>query len=538
MTISDKYNRLREAIEETRALIKADNTEAENAGRRLCEVFEADMDISGCKDYTPEKAYLQIQTLETILQLHIKRGDPVDISIRYGQLVKKLKEDLEHFPDWEDEDKRLIGEIGLQATRLVHDFYAIEYQNRAEKFAKSRTPECKCLLCRKSFAIKTGSHMVPHLLIADVFSYDGSRQREKVVVASASLSEGRTERYFGNKVYEDTINELLGRGFTDEEVEREIKKRNLLTLDYVFCKDCEDRFAVIESYYSDIISGRIKKYPPEIPYLFWMSVIWRMSVGDMGLPMEKDHLEKLRKNLGKCLALKRDAIKCSKSQLGHCAYILHKAKDTKDETLGIIGPHVVTDPYRAMIGGYLVEYFPTIQAAKKYCKRSGIAEGCINTGATPEQIVEMEFIGFWLHKRELLDLSWENDRSVWNLGNKSDNTLWKFEKDEIRQGNESEEEGNHDGMISPWINPENANVIVLPRSIRKILKFIEENHATSNDVDSESGMKEMEASIGYTREEIGVMMDYYRKFLEKQELKQKEEEITTSNLLHFLDYFN
>ena len=77
--------------------------------------------------------------------------------------------------------------------------------------------------------------------------------------------------------------------------------------DYVFCEDCEKRFSTIESYYAEILDGK-KSYPPEIPYLFWMSVMWRMSVGDMGCKMDRDHEEKLRKVLDKCLAIKREDI--------------------------------------------------------------------------------------------------------------------------------------------------------------------------------------------------------------------------------------
>lgn len=372
--------------------------------------------------------------------------------------------------------------------------------------------------------------MVPHLLIAELFSYDGSRDREKVVVAAARLSEGETERYFGNKVYDDTVNELIGRSFSEEEVEKEIEKHNPLTLDYVFCKECEDRFGVIETLYSEIISGKVKKYSPEIPYLFWLSVIWRMSVGEMGLPMERDHLEKVRKVLDKCLALKKEDIATGKSQLGHCAYILQKAKDTKDETLGIIGPHVCSMPYRAMIGNIILDFFPTISDAKKYCRRSGISEEYINSGNAPEKILEIDFIDFWMCKRQLLDKVWENDRSLWNLGRKSDKTLWKFERDNLLKDMAGVDSKEDDDIISPWLNTENSMVIKIPRAIKKILDQLESRPGLSAE--------ELSEATGYSEQELTVMLSYYYQHLEQQEQSLMEDEDKSKNLESLLNLLN
>lgn len=112
--------------------------------------------------------------------------------------------------------------------------------------------------------------------MGDVFSYDGSRERDKVVVAVNSLGEGKLDRYFGHQVYDDTIKELLGHGLSDEELDEESKKTNALTIDHIFCSECEKRFSVLEDWYAEILKGN-KDYPPQIPYLFWMSVVWRMA---------------------------------------------------------------------------------------------------------------------------------------------------------------------------------------------------------------------------------------------------------------------
>ncbi len=276
------FSRILTQLDLTKQAIADNNHDnAEDFGKCLCDVYEEDFNLKSEKDFTPEVAKIQFDVLKTILDIHIMRGDPLDISIRAGQLWKRYKETREHFPQWADKDWEPIDDIIYRSYLATNEFYYRETIGSIPP-KQLRTPECRCLLCGKNKANKTGSHMVPHLLIGDVFSYDGSTDREKVVAEESSLAGGEKSRYFGHEVYDDTVQNLMGRSFTDEEIEKEIAKKNILTRDYYFCEECEKRFGVIESYYAEILSGLIKDYPPQIPYLFWLSVAWRMSIGGMG----------------------------------------------------------------------------------------------------------------------------------------------------------------------------------------------------------------------------------------------------------------
>ena len=61
------------------------------------------------------------------------RGDPLDISARFGQLVKKFKMDVEHFPQWTDAEKKPLAEVVGRAIRHTQKllYWAIDYDPQA-----------------------------------------------------------------------------------------------------------------------------------------------------------------------------------------------------------------------------------------------------------------------------------------------------------------------------------------------------------------------------------------------------------------------
>lgn len=491
---------LLEAISATRSAIsKGNSAAAEKAGRRLCDVFEKDFNP---ETYTIESAILQYECLLALLELHILRGDHLDVVIRYSEFLNKIKQDKEHFPKWDEKALRPVSEIIIRAYRKVHDF--VEKGIRFTPEEKKYDPSCRCSLCLKNNADKKGSHLVPHMLIGRIFSYDGSSSRDKVVVEVEDLSRGHRESYFGREVYDDTIRELLGRSLTDEEIETEQAKTNSLTRDHIFCSSCEKKFSVLESFYSDIIGG-LKDYPPQIPYLFWMSVMWRMSVGGIGTMMMPEHEEKLRKVLDSALALKREDIGTRTSKLGHCAYSIYKAEDTKDESLGIIGLHFPTKPYQALIGNILINFHTSASSAKSFCRHNGLPVEDLNFGTEPEKVGTLTFIEFWQVKRQILDLTWKNDLNKENFGAGGHQSLTKFEKWD--DGGMSVIYGKNltEGVLPvPLSEFDSESVCVLPRAIRKLILWCK-THEGSMDFDL------MSKETGYSLEEIAVMMEWSRR---------------------------
>lgn len=502
-------SRIQVLLAETRQAIADGKQElAEKTGWKLCEAFEKDYGVRSLGDYTPPVALVQYQVMATLVDLHILRGDPIDIAIRGGQLLKKLKEDREHIKGWTEDDWLPIFEVVMKSREATDDFYYKETLKRRPK-EPERTPECKCLLCRKNNAEKTGSHMVPHLLIGRAFSYDGTAARDKAVVEEANLSGGVKSRFFGREVYDDTVQDLLGRGFTDEELEEELKKPNALTRDYVFCKDCEDRFGVIESSYSEILEGKGGDNAPQMAYLFWLSVAWRMSVGGMGFKMTAEHEEKLRQVLDKALALKREDLVLELSKLGHCAYTLDRAVDTRDETLGILAIHHPTKPYMALIGDLLFRFFTSESSARSFGKRFGWSDGMLNTGRAPEKIGELPFIELWQVKREILDDNYKDERNIWNLGQQRNKTLSRFEGLDVYAFSSEY------GKVPNWMNTANDHLLMEPRAVRNIREWCEKNPDKVSVEDICSG-------TGYSKEELAVILHYWDGKISEMEAKQKQ----------------
>ena len=526
---------IRAAVDATlHAISRGDRELAEQAGWELTKVFDKEFICEIESDYTPEACALQLSALEALLELHIMRGEPLNISMRFGQLIAKFKSDMNHFPAWTDEERKPAAQVLLKAKRAVEAFYTSKLTTKHLSYSTA-PGQCRCMLCRKNMADKTGSHMVPHFLIAKIFSYDGSTNRDKVMVQVDNLSEGYQEHYFGAQVYGDTISEVKGRELTDEEVDSEIRKTNALTIDYIFCKDCESKFSVLESYYAEILSGKTKDYPPAIPYLFWISVMWRMSVGKMGTVLEAHHEKALCKILNDCLALTREGIVTTGSKLGYCAYSLYKADDTRDETLGILAPHSPTIPYQALIGGLLINFYMNVSKARKFSKIHHLSIECLNTGREPEKIGHLSFIEFWQVKRQILDMAWAHDRSIWNIGNQSSQTLSQYKKLDAETTSFIERlTGERVGVVedmvlSSWATSENSRLITLPRPIMKILNWLESHDAASD-------ISQMGKDLGYSREELAVFMQWYVEHVNFKLEQQERDDYLATTMLDFVSH--
>lgn len=106
-----------------KAILDGDKPRAEMCGWELCNCFEENFVADKEEDYTPELCRLQLDALATLLDLHIMRGDPLDISARFGQLVKKFKMDVEHFPQWTDAEKKTLAEVVGRAIRHTQNFF-------------------------------------------------------------------------------------------------------------------------------------------------------------------------------------------------------------------------------------------------------------------------------------------------------------------------------------------------------------------------------------------------------------------------------
>lgn len=153
----------------------------------------------------------------------------------------------------------------------------------------------KCFLCGKSDATKTNSHLIPSFMIAKACSYDGSGRRDSEVMFSM---ESFRDRIYIGALPDTKIEELFDvDNLSEDRIKTELGV-NPASKDFIFCPKCESRLSkYLESPYSQYVSSN-KKIGVEVPYFFWLSVIWRMSISNQfGFRLP----ERIEKSLGRSL---------------------------------------------------------------------------------------------------------------------------------------------------------------------------------------------------------------------------------------------
>ena len=152
-----------------------------------------------------------------------------------------------------------------------------------------------------------------------MFSFDGLAKRDREIVEKYHLNTPEANSvFYGRNVSPEKISYDLGHEMTDEEVEGNI---NTLCYDYIFCKDCEKRFGILESAFGEYYRSG-KEIHPKLAYLFWLSVFWRMSVGYMSIFMDAEDELELRRILQQNLKSRDEIINASEKDLGNFGYVV------------------------------------------------------------------------------------------------------------------------------------------------------------------------------------------------------------------------
>lgn len=158
-----------------------------------------------------------------------------------------------------------------------------------------------CRLCRAKVADKKGSHIIPHFLLKRIENVDGKTGRDYGL--GFIIQKNGVQSHFERSVSPDTLNEVYGE-LSDEDIAENIHP---YIVDFFFCKECEDKFAKIESTYATTLNIKdVQQYdsgiPSELGILFWASVIWRVSInGKAGIKLTKNQEEVLRRILNRSL---------------------------------------------------------------------------------------------------------------------------------------------------------------------------------------------------------------------------------------------
>lgn len=216
--------------------------------------------------------------------------------------------------------------------------------------------DTRCTLCRQMPANKTGSHMVPNFLAHPSFSWDGKGKRFHEALNHDFLNASdRNCQFYGREVPEWRFAQGEGKDeVTDEDLAKNI---NQLEYDNEFCSRCEDRFGVLESAYSQYYNGHQKKINPRVAYLFWLSVLWRMSMGSMSIFMDMEDELQLRKLLDDNILDTVKQIAESDTDLGDWKYAIFRAEGLRDGDKGIFGHRKESSPYVVMYNDLVMVFY-------------------------------------------------------------------------------------------------------------------------------------------------------------------------------------
>ena len=305
------------------------------------------------------------------------------------------------------------NDIPLEALliRNRHALVSSRVSKTIDRIGEKKTL-CQCALCRNAHPDKKNSHLIPQMIINHLVNFKPSSERgfECIIEENDAMTERRL--YFGRDINNDIIDSIGLRPRTEEEIQIAKFIPNPATRDHIFCTHCEDRFTGIETKYK-AIQESLKRwsiqqsrlplhkrtnpiYDYRIPYLFWLSVIWRMSVGNMAIKLSLEEEEKIRTILDKCLIDKRtvDADKLNEDDF--CFYYTHELcfdYHKFNEPVCITGRRDNINPHVIIVGNHIICFYSDLSVAQEMRKKNLIPP--ILNGTEPEIVSHIPFRNIW-----------------------------------------------------------------------------------------------------------------------------------------------
>ena len=268
---------------------------------------------------------------------------------RYEEVSTRMG-DFMNSKSYSDEQKSEVNDLFGELEK-IHKSTPERHQN----LVVGRN-DTRCCLCRVMPANKTGSHMVPNFLAHPTFSWDGKGKRFHEALNHDFINaQERNCQFYGREVPDWRF--ALGEGKKDV-TEEDIKKNvNQLEFDNEFCSHCENRFGVLEMAYSQFYNGQQKKIHPRVAYLFWLSVLWRMSMGSMSIFMDMHEELALHKLLNDNMLNSVKEIEESDTDLTDWRYAMYKADNLRDGDKGILGYRKGCSPYVVMYNDLVMVFY-------------------------------------------------------------------------------------------------------------------------------------------------------------------------------------
>ncbi len=475
-----------------------DNENLEIAFKQLCEEFNA---IS--QERTPYMINLQFQAMAAIVRSQLYADVNDDFVAEEMQMINAFryvcKNELVD-PFLFKKLKQLVNEVVLECNAyyqrrgismpIPHVIKELGQKYKTYPSIHHQAPEAhQCYLCESHLATCKGSHMAPHFLIQTFLSVDGTTKRGKEVVTETILGEWRQDRKWGRNVSPEDIDATFG-GVPDEE--KETIKSDALTRDDYFCEQCEKRFSYIEAAYADYFFKRKKTISPEISYLFWLSVFWRLHMASMCIRLNDADAERIRTILDTYLPnSQKDVANISLADHDRpLHYVLLHSEDTRSELLGLVGDHSTHAPYKILCGKYIVILYSS-DVDSKYP---------VNDYRKQEQCVEIPFMEWWKYKFEILASA--ESKECGTLGTNSNALIDLVKGDHVKGFPDFSMNDNRNHILN---RKTKQHALFIPGPIAKVLQF----QSMCLYQNPDDFWQQFTSKYGYTKSEIEEMYQYW-----------------------------
>lgn len=373
-----------------------------------------------------------------------------------------------------------------------------------EHIKKPKGIECSqsiCPICGKLHPNKTGMHLVPLFLIKHLFP------RFKELAIEENNAMAYSYGYVGRDLASH-INDIRGYELTEEEAELEQLMPNPLTRDYLWCSDCEKRITAIENIMLSVHKKQLhnEEYESKAPYLFWLSVFWRMSIGKMCIQLPEWVEQKIADMIHR--TVEPNGI-FHWEEVETCFYYgATQCADTREELMGIWGMRKQDIPYLIIIGNLALTFFPSKADTIRFRKHDDVMH--FNNGTEKEVWGNLPFLTFWDRHQFIAFENAEYDMTHLGQSTLSDvilpnkeRTEWPRERRKI--------------FISDYQFMDHKYPMIIPWSLREIIpKKLEDNNLSDTQL--------AEGTV-YTADEVAFML---RQFLYRQQR-------LTDNLQAFYD---
>ena len=497
---------IEKTIEEVeRYLAKKDDKRLEDAFQRLCG------DFNDIKDVTdePYAVYVQFKAMATLVRCHIYAGNTDDMMELEWEMIGAfyMLTDSDILSSTQIHAilrllKNTIGEVNdyyYQTQGISFPTFTVEKTERPAKnspIVRKEIPSHDCLLCQSKIATCKGSHLAPNFLIQPFFAYDGSTTRGKELVKESVLGGMQHEIKWGRSVPPEIIDEKFG--IVDDE-EKTTIKLDALTRDDVFCNRCEHRFAYIETAYSHYFPGHEEKIPPPVSYLLWLGIFWRLSVADMCFWLSKTDAENARAILDSYMPDEQKAVTSIQPDagMGKFGYTILHCSNLKGELSGLVGNHARQSPYKLIVGKYIVILYGD--------KEKAPADYPVSDYTTRVQVVEISFIEYWKHKRDILDTAQRIESK--NISRSKRQLTDLVQADHVKESSSLFRKEDENAIYEQVIERKANYGYTIPGSIQKIMLYNEQHPFDTY----EERLKGIEDSLGYTPDEVDEMLNYLTK---------------------------